>query len=119
MSRVAIVGAGLIGRAWANVFARAGWDVRMWDPDGKQRASAARLVEQSLHELATHGLVSDPVGAAGRVTVVEALADAVEGAQYVQESGPEVLEVKRSTFEALDRAAPADAILASSTSAIV
>ena len=115
----AIIGAGLIGRAWANVFARAGWTVRVWDPDAGQRAAAARLIEQSLHELAAHGLVKDPASAAGRVTVVATLEEAVANADYVQECGPEVLETKRSTFEALDRAAPPAAILASSTSAIV
>ena len=115
----AIVGAGLIGRAWANVFARAGWSVRVWDPDAKQRASAAKLIGQSLHELAAHGLVSEPAEAAKRLTVVATLEEAVADAQYVQECGPEVLEVKRSTFEQLDRAAPRNAILASSTSAIV
>lgn len=119
MKNAAIVGAGLIGRAWANVFARAGWSVRVWDPDAGQRAGAAKLVEQSLHELAGHGLVSDPAAAAGRVAVVATLEEAVAQAEYVQESGPEVLEVKRATFEQLDRAAPPGAILASSTSAIV
>ena len=114
-----IVGAGLIGRAWAHVFARAGWNVRVWDPDAGQRAAAAKLIGESLHELAAHGLVSDPAGAAKRVAIVPTLEDAVEQADYVQECGPEVLEAKRSTFEALDRAAPARAILASSTSAIV
>src|SRR5690349_16312880 len=112
----AIIGAGLIGRAWANVFARAGWNVRVWDPDAAQRSHAARLIEQSLHELAGHGLVKEPAAAAKRVTVVETLDAAVAHADYVQECGPEVLEVKRSTFERLDRAAPPEAILASSTS---
>jgi L-gulonate 3-dehydrogenase len=119
MPNAAIVGAGLIGRAWANVFARAGWTVRVWDPDAGQRANAARLIEQSLHELAAQGLVSDPDSAAKRVSVVTTLEEAVDGAEYVQECGPEVLEVKRTTFEQLDRAAPQRAILASSTSAIV
>ena len=119
MAIAGIVGAGLIGRAWANVFARAGWEVRVWDPEPSQRAEAARLIEQSLHELAAHGLVSDPQAAAKRVSVVATLEEAVAGAGYVQESGPEVLEIKRATFEQLDRAAPPDAILASSTSAIV
>jgi 3-hydroxyacyl-CoA dehydrogenase len=119
MSRVGIVGAGLIGRAWANVFARAGWSVRVWDPDLEQRADAARLITQSLHELAAHGLVREPEAAAARVTIVPTLDEAVAGVEYVQESGPEVLEVKRATFEQLDRAAPASALLASSTSAIV
>jgi 3-hydroxyacyl-CoA dehydrogenase len=119
MSKVGIVGAGLIGRAWANVFARAGWNVRVWDPDMKQRSEAVRLVTQSLHELAAHGLVQEPEVAAARVTIVPTLEEAVADANYVQESGPEVLEVKRATFEQLDRAAPPEAVLASSTSAIV
>lgn len=119
MSKAAIVGAGLIGRAWANVFARAGWDVRLWDPVPAQREQAARLVTQSLHDLAAHGLVRDPDAAAARVAVVDALSEAAADADYVQECGPETLEAKRSTFAALDAAAPARAILASSTSAIV
>jgi 3-hydroxyacyl-CoA dehydrogenase len=119
MANAGIVGAGLIGRAWANVFARAGWTVRVWDPDAGQRANAAKLIGQSLHELATHQLVSDPDLAVKRVSIVATLEEAVAGAGYVQECGPEVLEVKRATFEQLDRAAPPNAILASSTSAIV
>lgn len=119
MAVAAIVGAGLIGRAWANVFARAGWTVQVWDPDAGQRANAASLIAQSLHDLAGHGLVEDPAGAARRVVVADTLEQAVANASYVQECGPEVLEVKRETFAKLDRAAPSTAILASSTSAIV
>jgi L-gulonate 3-dehydrogenase len=119
MATAAIVGAGLIGRAWAHVFARAGWDVRVWDPVEAQRTAAAGLVERSLHELARHGLVADPAAAAKRVKVLATLEEAVTGAQYVQESGPEVLAAKRETFERLDAAAAPEAILASSTSALV
>lgn len=119
MNQAAIVGAGLIGRAWANVFARAGWSVRLWDPVAAQRERIVRLVEESLHELARHGLVRDPDAAARRLAVAESLEDAVAGATYVQESGPETLEAKCATFARLDAAAPPEAILASSTSAIV
>jgi L-gulonate 3-dehydrogenase len=119
MATAAIIGAGLIGRAWAHVFARAGWDVRVWDPDARQRDAAAALIEQSLHELARYGMVDDPAAAAKRVTIAATLEEAVAGAEYVQESGPEVLETKRATFEKLDRVAPASAVLASSTSALV
>jgi len=119
MATAAIVGAGLIGRAWANVFARAGWDVRVWDPSASQRDAAAALIDRSLHELARHGLVKDAAGAARRVKTLATLEEAVAGAQYVQESGPEVLDVKREAFARLDAAAGPDAILASSTSALV
>src|ERR1700716_450116 len=77
MAIAAIVGAGLIGRAWAHVFARAGWEVRVWDPEGRQREAAAGLIERSLHDLAGHGLVSDPDGAAKRIRVFATLEEAV------------------------------------------
>jgi 3-hydroxyacyl-CoA dehydrogenase len=119
MRIVAIIGAGLIGRSWANVFARANWHVRVWDPVAAQRAAAAQQISLSLHELARHGLVADPDAATRCVEVVERLEDAVREAEYVQESGPEELALKRATFAQLDAAAPAATILASSTSAIV
>ena len=119
MDTVAIVGAGLIGRAWAQVFCRAGWAVRLTDPHGPTLAAAPRLIHEGLDELASHGLADDPAGAASRVTVADSLDEAVAGVSFVQENGPEDVEAKRAIFAALDRAAPPDAILASSTSAIV
>jgi len=114
-----IVGAGLIGRSWAHVFARAGWQVRVWDPVPAQREAAPALVARSLHELQAHGLVDDAAAAAARVQVVATLEEAVRAAEYVQESGPETLAAKRATFAALDAAAPPQCVLGSSTSAIV
>jgi L-gulonate 3-dehydrogenase len=119
MSKVAIVGAGLIGRAWAQVFARAGWEVRLHDPHRPTLETAPDLIRQGLNELANRGLVDDPAGAAARVTVADDLASALAGVALVQENGPELVEVKRALFAELDRLAPPDAILASSTSAIV
>ena len=116
---IGIVGAGLIGRSWANVFARAGWQVLVWDPSADQRAAAHAQIARSLDDLQTHGLVQESAAAAARVRVTARLEDAVQAADYVQESGPEVLEVKRETFAALDAIAPAHCVLASSTSAIV
>lgn len=119
MSTVAIVGAGLIGRAWSNVFARAGWDVVLWDPVEQVRATAPKLVAESLHDLACHGLVTDPGGAAKRVRAVAALEEAVRAADFVQENGPETPEAKIEIFKRLDAAAKPEIVLASSTSAIV
>src|SRR5918995_1764785 len=119
MPTVAIVGAGLIGRAWAVVFARAGSDVRVFDPDAGQRAAAPELIRAGLDESSAHGLLDDPDGARARVTMAENLAEAVAGVGLVQENGPGVVEVKRAVFGELDRLSPPEAILASSTSAIV
>ena len=51
-STVAIVGSGLIGRAWATIFARAGWNVRLNDPHIPTLKSAPRLIRDELHALA-------------------------------------------------------------------
>ncbi len=119
MSVVAIIGSGLIGRAWANVFARAGWQVRLWDPVPEVRAQAPALVADSLEDLARHGLVKDAAAAASSVSACESLEDAVADADFVQENGPETVSVKIETFKRLDRAAQPGCVLASSTSAIV
>jgi 3-hydroxyacyl-CoA dehydrogenase len=119
MSKVGIVGAGLIGCSWANVFARAGWSVQVWDPVVAQRSTALEKIASSLHELASHGLVDDPHAAAARISIAETLEQAVAGVDYVQESGPEQLDLKRDIFRRLDAAAAPTTILASSTSAIV
>jgi 3-hydroxyacyl-CoA dehydrogenase len=119
MPIVAIVGAGLIGRAWAVVFARSRFDVRVFDPDAGQRAAAPDLIRAGLDELSVHGLLGDPDAAAARVTTAHSVAEAVGGVDLVQENGPEVVEVKRAVFAELDRLSPPEAILASSTSAIV
>ena len=119
MPVVAIIGSGLIGRAWANVFARSGWQVRLWDPEPRVRATASALVADSLADLARHGLVKDAAAAAAAVSACESLEEAAAGADYVQENGPETVAVKVEMFRRLDRAAPAACVLASSTSAIV
>lgn len=116
---VAIIGAGLIGGSWAHVFARAGWQVQIWDPAIAQREDAVRRISASLHKLAPYGLVDDPVAASARLRFADTLEDAVAGADHVQESGPETLAAKRAIFAQMDAATPPDAVIASSTSAIV
>jgi len=116
---VAIVGAGLIGRAWAAIFARAGWNVRLSDPHIPTLKAAPRLIRDELHALARHGLAADPDVAITRVSVAASLAEAVVDVEFVQENGPERVEDKQTIFAQLDRLAPKHALLVSSTSAIV
>src|SRR3981081_2523098 len=115
---VAIVGVGLIGRAWAAIFARAGWNVRLTDPHVPTLAAAPRLIGYELHALAQHGLADDPDSAVARISVAASLKEAVMDVEFVQENGPENVEEKRIIFTELDKLAPPDALLVSSTSAI-
>jgi len=116
---VAIVGTGLVGRAWAAIFARAGWNVRLTDPHAPTLRAAPGLIRDELHALARHWLADDPEGAAARLNIAASVRDAVDGVAFVQESGPENVEQKQIIFTELDRLAPPDALLVSSTSAIV
>ena len=119
MERIAaIIGAGLIGRAWAMVFARAGWRVRLYDSVPAQLERAGALIATSLREQQAAGLVDDAAAALARVSMAERIDDAVAGATWVQENLPEQVDVKRTVFRTLDTLALADSVLASSTSAI-
>jgi len=118
-NRVAIVGAGLIGRSWAIVFAAGGFEVALYDVSRDVVDAACVLVGQGLRDLAEHGLLDDPQAAVARVRAAADLADALHGAALVQENLPERVENKRAIFSELDRLAAPEAILASSTSTIV
>jgi len=117
--QVAVVGAGLIGQSWAIVFARAGWRVRLFDRCEGVRNALPIEIRSALADLVRFQLCDDPEVVFQRISVFDRLEDALEGAVLVQESLPEQVDIKREVFEILDRLAPADAILASSTSAIV
>jgi L-gulonate 3-dehydrogenase len=91
----------------------------MYDAVDGIAEKALGLVADGLNELAKHGLVDDPKSAAARVRAAKSVADALDGASYVQENVPETVEAKRAIFDEMDALAASDAILASSSSAIV
>lgn len=116
---VAVVGAGLIGRAWAIVFARAGFTVALHDVSAEALERAGAAIEDALADLQSTGLVGDPAAIRANVRMVPDVAAAVADAVYVQECGPETEQAKRTIFAELDRLADPGTILASSTSGIV
>lgn len=118
---IAIVGAGLVGRAWALVFARAGNRVRIYDPSGGVAEDAVGWIEAELPAMEEIGLLRgrSPHEVRANVTTAGSLAAALEDAVHVQENVPETLEAKTAVFAELDAAAGPDTVLASSTSGIV
>jgi 3-hydroxyacyl-CoA dehydrogenase len=120
MSKIALVGLGLVGRAWAISFARAGHDVALWDDQPDAAGEALRFIDQVLPDLESNGLMRDTPGAVrARMRPAARLEEALDGADHVQESTPENVGVKRYVFGRLDALAGNDAVLASSTSAIL
>jgi L-gulonate 3-dehydrogenase len=119
--RTAIIGAGLVGRAWAISFARAGHAVRLWDADHVALPAALAFIDGVLPDLAASGLLggAEPADVLARIAPAHELAEALAGADHVQENTPERVEVKARVFLDLDRLAPPAAVIASSTSALL
>lgn len=115
---IAVLGSGLIGCAWAIVFARAGYPVVLHDVAPEVLNRAPRRIRASCDDLEQAGLLSEAAAVAERIRTEPELDRAVAGATYVQECGPENEDIKRDIFAELDRLAPREAILASSTSGI-
>jgi L-gulonate 3-dehydrogenase len=94
--------------------------VRVQDPDPARRAAVTGEIDASLRLLVDTGLLpDDPAGIATRIAVHPELPTALDGVSYVQECAPERLDLKRELFARFAQEAPADAVLASSSSAIV
>jgi len=119
--KTAIIGSGFIGRAWAICFARAGHEVRIWDVEPLALPRMLDFIAEILPDLQANDLLNGetPKSILARMQLVTHLPTALEGVGYVQENTPENVEVKREVFADLDRYAPPDAVLASSTSALL
>ena len=119
--RVAMIGSGIIGRAFAVCFSRGGYEVRLWDPvEGAAEAALPRISETA-HDLEEYDLLNghSAKDVIARVSAVGTIKEAVEDAIYVQESAPEKLDIKKDIFARLDVICRPDAVLASSSSSIV
>ena len=116
--RVAIVGAGIIGSSWALVFARAGWEARVFSRHHAVRDSLLDRVTRAADAARAIAPASTPDDIVARITLAESLEQAVDGAEWVQESVEEDVAVKSALFADLDRLTSPGTILASSTSSI-
>lgn len=110
---VSVIGCGLIGESWAALCLAHGHDVRAWDPaEGRRERFAERLI-RPLQQLAELGAGGRP----GRLTVADTLAEAVAGAELIQENAPEQIPLKQALYAEIEAEAE-DAIIASSASAL-
>lgn len=112
--RVAIVGGGVIGGGWAARFVLNGIDVAVHDPNPEAPRIVGEVVDNARR--AYRKMLSVPLCREGHLTFAPSIAEAVEGADYIQESIPERIEIKRKALAEIERAAPGDAIIGSSTS---
>ena len=111
--KAAIIGGGVIGGGWAARFLLNGWDVGVFDPDPE----AARKIDavMSNARLALPALSDVPMPPEGKLTFHDTIGEAVEGAEYVQESVSERIELKKRVYAQLQQANPG-VLIGSSTS---
>ena len=113
---VALLGGGVIGAGWAARFVLNGWNARLYDPAPEAAARAAEVLEDA--RAAYEELTLAPLPDEGELRVVDSVEEAVAGAELVQESAPERVELKRSLLAQADHAAAPDALVCSSTSGL-
>ena len=114
---VGLLGGGVIGGGWAARFLLNGVDVRLYDPDSDAPRKLGEVVANA--QRAYSRLTYAPLPPAGEVEFVATPEEAAEGVDFIQESAPEQLELKRDLLAAASRAARSDVVIASSTSGLL
>lgn len=111
----AVVGCGVIGAAWAARLRLHGIDVRAYDPSPDGPRILEEVMANAVAAWQDLGLTIEP----GELVLCDSLEEAVADVELIQESVPEVLELKQKTLAAIDGAAAVDAIIGSSTSGLL
>ncbi|XP_022225794.2 lambda-crystallin homolog [Drosophila obscura] len=119
VQKIGIVGSGLIGRAWAMLFASAGYRVQMYDILDSQLVTAQQELHKELHSLEEKGSLRGQLKAVEQLALIgftQRLEELVVDAIHIQECVPEQLELKKSLYSQLDGLLEQDTVVASSTS---
>lgn len=106
----AIVGCGNVGRNWALIFLRAGWSVRVFDPDPDAEVNLRAAFEQLRKAVPEFTRV--PLDA---LSFQKNLSDSVRGASWVQESAPDRIDLKRKLYQMVRANSSSNTLIASSS----
>ena len=117
VTRISSLGAGPIGGGWTAHFLARGYDVTAYLHDKNEKNSFMAILKTAWVSLEELGLA--PGASMDRLRIVTDLEEALEGADFVQESGPERLEVKQELYSEMGRLLPPSIIIGSSTSGLM
>jgi len=120
IKKIAVLGAGTMGQGIAQMYAIGGYSVTMWTRREETREKAKQTLRKSLETFVEEGLIeaSELETIFNRVSFAMTVEEAVEGAQFVQETIVENKDAKKELYEQLDKCIGEDVILASNTSAL-
>ncbi len=114
--RVAIIGAGVIGAAWAARWMLCGSDALVYDPGPETERIVSEVAENARHSWERMGLAS---AREGSLTITQSIEEAADEVALVQESVPEDVTLKKQVLKQIEKAAPKSALIASSTSGLL
>ena len=117
IERAACIGGGVIGGGWAARFVLNGIDVAVCDPDPETGRKVDEVIDNAERVFAR--LFGDTRPARGALRIARSVGDAVEGAEFIQESVPERLDLKRAVLAEVDAAAAPEVVVGSSTSGLL
>ena len=121
ISKIACIGAGLIGHGWATIFSSKGFEVVLQDIDETILDKAVKGIQENLRLMEKNGFIErgEASSALERIMTTARVDEAVSNVDYVQESVPDNYDLKKPVFRQMDAAAPEHVILASSSSGLL
>src|SRR5437870_2860850 len=114
--RIAIIGTGVIGASWSSLFLAKGLQVVATDIAPNAEGALRKFVEAAWPALKRLGL--SPGASQSNLTFTADIAQALAGADLVEENGPERIDFKQKLYGQLDELLPPDVIIASSSSGL-
>jgi carnitine 3-dehydrogenase len=117
IDRVGLIGGGVIGSAWAARMMINGIDVTICDPDPEAERKTNEVLQNALR--AYRKMTLAPLDNLGSLRITTSIEEACEGAQFIQESLPERIELKQKVLALVSAAAGPDVVIGSSTSGLL
>jgi 3-hydroxybutyryl-CoA dehydrogenase len=120
MRNISVIGAGTMGNGIAHVFAQHGFKVTLIDVSQPQLEKAVATIGKNLDRMVTKEIIRKELKmeTLNNITTSNSIAEGVKNAELVVEAATENADLKFQLFQQMDKAAPADCILATNTSSI-
>lgn len=114
---IAVIGTGTIGASWATYFLAQGYIVQAWDPGREWEKKVCRFIDESWSHMEALGLAKN--ASKSKIRFCTTIEDALDGAEFVQESAPEKINIKRDLFQRLANLVHDTLVISSSTSGLL
>ena len=118
IKNVSVIGTGTIGAGWTATFLANGYNVKAWDPEAKFQSRLSEFIKTAWPILEDLDLVSNKASP-NSLEFCNSAESAAEGADFIQESAPENINIKKNLYRKIEPIMKNTAILSSSTSGLL